>query len=92
MTLNQNLKITTTLFFLIIILNSCVKQNSVTNLNLANNWSFSEYSDTVWLPAKVPGTVHTDLIHNSIIEDPFFRLNEHYVQWIDKKIGDIELF
>ena len=34
---------------------------------------------------KFPGTVHTDLIHNSIVEDPFFRLNEHNVQWIDKK-------
>ena len=25
------------------------------------------------------------MIHNNIIEDPFFRLNEHNVQWIDKK-------
>ena len=36
------------------------------------------------LPAKVPGTVHLDLLENGIIEDPFFRLNEHELQWIDK--------
>jgi len=85
MFLNTFLRLTITLFFLIITLSGCVKHNSVTNLNLKKNWSFSEYSDTTWLPAKVPGTVHTDLIHNRIIENPFFRLNEHNVQWIDKK-------
>jgi len=29
--------------------------------------------------------VHTDLINNKIIEDPFFRLNERGMQWIDKE-------
>jgi beta-mannosidase len=37
-----------------------------------------------WLPAKVPGTVHTDLMDNRVIDDPYYRLNEHDVQWIDK--------
>ena len=36
-------------------------------------------------PAKVPGTIHTDLMYNGIIEDPFYRLNESKVQWVDKK-------
>ena len=85
MNVQSYLKFICTIFFLVTLLFSCVKQNTVSIQNLNNNWSFSEYSDTAWLPAKVPGTVHTDLIHNSIIEDPFFRLNEHNVQWIDKK-------
>lgn len=38
-----------------------------------------------WYPATVPGVVHTDLINNKIIEDPFFRLNERGMQWIDKE-------
>ena len=38
-----------------------------------------------WLPASVPGTVHTDLMANGLIEDPFYRLNERKVQWVDKK-------
>lgn len=38
-----------------------------------------------WLPATVPGTVHTDLLANGKIEDPFYRMNELRLQWIDKK-------
>jgi beta-mannosidase len=29
--------------------------------------------------------VHTDLLANKLIDDPFFRLNERGVQWIDKE-------
>jgi beta-mannosidase len=35
-----------------------------------------------WLDAVVPGTVHTDLLANDKIPDPFFRLNELEVQWV----------
>jgi len=48
------------------------------------NWQFSQSGKNEWLPAKVPGTVHTDLMTNGKIEDPFYRLNERDVQWIDK--------
>jgi beta-mannosidase len=49
-----------------------------------NNWQFKSAADQHWLPATVPGTVHTDLLDNGIIHDPFFRLNEKKLQWIDK--------
>ena len=64
---------------------SCSKKQSQKNITISDNWIFASEEDSVWLPAKVPGTVHTDLIDNKIIEDPFFRLNEQEVQWIDKK-------
>lgn len=48
------------------------------------NWQFSQAGKNEWLPATVPGTVHTDLMTNGKIEDPFYRLNERDVQWIDK--------
>lgn len=48
-------------------------------------WKFKAFDDTSWLAATVPGTVHTDLMDNGIIEDPYYRLNERKVQWIDKK-------
>jgi len=48
------------------------------------NWTFSQVGKNEWLPATVPGTVHTDLLANNKIEDPFYRLNEHDLQWIDK--------
>jgi beta-mannosidase len=35
------------------------------------------------LPADVPGTVHTDLIRNEVIPDPYYRMNERDVQWVD---------
>ncbi len=38
-----------------------------------------------WLPAVVPGTVHTDLMANGVIPDPFYRMNENDVQWIDQE-------
>jgi beta-mannosidase len=33
----------------------------------------------------VPGCVHTDLLANKLIDDPFYRDNEKKQQWIDKK-------
>jgi beta-mannosidase len=39
---------------------------------------------TRWMPAQVPGTVHTDLMAQAVIPDPFYRMNENDVQWIDK--------
>lgn len=58
---------------------------------LGNNWQFRQYHIGKWLPAEVPGTVHTDLINNGIIEDPFYRDNEKHIQWIDKADWEYEL-
>lgn len=48
-------------------------------------WSFRQARGTNWYPATVPGVVHTDLLDNGLIEDPFYRLNERGVQWVDKE-------
>ena len=34
-------------------------------------------------PAKVPGTIHLDLLDNKLIPDPFYADNEKRLQWID---------
>jgi len=47
-------------------------------------WTFRKVGDAAWMPATVPGTVHTDLLAAGVIEDPFFRTNERNQQWIDK--------
>lgn len=52
---------------------------------LNEGWQFKQARLSNWYPATVPGVVHTDLINNKIIEDPFFRLNERGMQWIDKE-------
>lgn len=55
---------------------------STTELNAG--WKFRQAGENEWMDATVPGTVHTDLMTNKKIDDPFYRLNEHDVQWIDK--------
>lgn len=52
---------------------------------LHEGWKFRQARLSNWYPATVPGVVHTDLMANKIIEDPFFRLNERGVQWVDKE-------
>ena len=51
-------------------------------INLNDNWKFKQHDKENWLPAKVPGSVHTDLLENKIIDDPFYRMNEKDQQWI----------
>ena len=36
-----------------------------------------------WLDGSVPGTVHTDLMACGLIPDPFYRMQENDVQWVD---------
>ena len=52
---------------------------------VSSGWQFRQKDSGDWLPATVPGTVHTDLLANGRIEDPFYRMNELGLQWIDKK-------
>ncbi|WP_367891354.1 hypothetical protein, partial [Bacteroides caecimuris] len=43
---------------------------------LHEGWEFRQVRGVNWYPATVPGGVHTDLMDNQLIDDPFFRLNE----------------
>lgn len=55
-----------------------------------SNWKFKACDETEWKPAQVPGAVHTDLLRNGVIPDPFYGTNEHDLQWIDKKEWEYE--
>ena len=72
-----------TILFMAVLLWSCsnIKENQTVNLESA--WKFRKAGDAEWLPAKVPGCVHTDLIDHQKIADPFFRKNELDVKWIE---------
>lgn len=54
---------------------------------LTQSWSFrdADSAGAAWLPATVPGTVHTDLLTNKLIPDPFFSTNEPDLQWIEHR-------
>ncbi|MGM0921372.1 MAG: beta-mannosidase [Bacillota bacterium] len=55
-----------------------------------SNWSFKQVDEQAWMPANVPGFVHTDLLKNSMIPDPYYGKNELDLQWIDKKDWEYE--
>jgi beta-mannosidase len=48
-------------------------------------WQFRETGSGPWLPATVPGCVHTDLRAAGRIPDPFFGTNERALQWIGER-------
>jgi beta-mannosidase len=55
---------------------------------LEAKWEFHAASTTdraelkEWHPAQVPGVVQTDLLHDNLIPDPFYRDNDTRLQWI----------
>lgn len=54
------------------------------------NWTFNKQNDSKKLPAFVPGTVHTDLLQNKSIPDPFLGQNEKDLQWIEDETWEYE--
>ncbi len=50
--------------------------------SLAGDWNFRQTGTDEWLPAVVPGGVHTDLLALGRIPDPFVGDNEKRVQWV----------
>ena len=56
------------------------------------NWRFTDITRSggspttklPWLPATVPGHVHLDLLKAGAIPDPFHRMNERAVAWVDE--------
>lgn len=72
----------------VVLLNNSCRNVAEYNMNeyleLNNNWSFRMKDGDQWLPAVVPGCVHTDLLANNKIAQPFYRNNEKDLQWVDK--------
>ncbi|MFW6043509.1 MAG: beta-mannosidase [Marinilabiliaceae bacterium] len=54
-------------------------------MSIHEDWEFSQAGEDDWMPARVPGTVHQDLMDNDVIEDPHFRMNEDDVQWVEEE-------
>lgn len=49
------------------------------------NWTFRQAHTGDWKPVSVPASVHTALLKNGMIEDPFYRDNEEKLQWIEQE-------
>jgi beta-mannosidase len=50
--------------------------------SLNGDWQFQQANTQEWMPATVPGGVHTDLLALGRIPDPFVADNEKRVQWV----------
>ena len=51
----------------------------------SQDWQFKNTKENTWLPAKVPGTVHLDLMSKNLIPDPYKDENEKKVQWVENE-------
>lgn len=69
------------LLFIRLLIHGQVSERSLS----VENWQFKNAKESKWLSAKVPGTVHLDLISNSIIPDPYKDENEKKVQWVENE-------
>ncbi len=49
------------------------------------SWEFRQAGTPAWKPAGVPASVHTALLQNGLIEDPYYRDNEEKLQWIEQE-------
>lgn len=74
-----------TIVFVGLILSASPGQTQPGKIPLQANWQFTPADTTDWMPATVPGTVHTDLLANKRIADPFFSDQEKTVQWVEQK-------
>jgi beta-mannosidase len=59
---------------------------AVQRVPLDQGWTLAGVDTfTAGFPAAVPGTVHTDLLANGLIPDPFWRDNEMRLQWVGER-------
>lgn len=61
-------------------------------LCLNGQWQFRQSGNGNWLPAQVPGCNFSDLLNNNVINDPFYRDEEHQLQWIEKEDWEYKKF
>jgi beta-mannosidase len=68
---------------------TCKKENVVRPkvyvVPLETVWQFRQAGAEKWLPATVPGCVHTDLLKNKKILEPYIGTNERKLNWIERE-------
>lgn len=72
-------------YFLYVLFVSYSASSQNTEIILNTSWEFRQKGTEKWMPAVVPGNVHTDLVKNEKIPDPFYADNEKKVQWIENE-------
>ena len=70
---------------IMLLLASTLQLSAQSRQYLHEGWTFGEARFPNRYPAQVPGVVHTDLLRQGLIDDPYIGLNERKVQWVDKE-------
>ena len=71
------------LLILVVALTFVGCKNDSIDIKPLTQWQF-EYEEQ-WYDGTMPGCIHTDLMANGIIPDPFYGTNEDSVQWVGKR-------
>lgn len=72
------------LFLYLFIFTQSFAQTYIRNLK-NEQWFFRNENQSQLYPAQLPGSIHTDLYKNKLIEEPFFAANEKNLQWIENE-------
>jgi beta-mannosidase len=66
-------------------------QYKINNQLLCSKWTLKHTEKGLSLPCDLPATVFEILLQHKIIEDPFYGVNEHKVQWVYESDWSYEL-
>lgn len=73
-------------FMFAITLFSCSKEGKRNESHhFYGGWEFKQDMTEEWLKAKVPGSVHQDLLEHNLISDPYYRYEMLEQDWIAKE-------
>lgn len=66
------------------LLSACSGKHFYHSVSLSTqNWKFKSSQTTTYFKAQIPGTIHTDLLQNNLIPNPFLSNNEQQLHWIE---------
>lgn len=54
-------------------------------IDLNGPWEMKATDESLWLPARVPGVVQSDLLRLGRLKDPYYRDQELDAQWVEQK-------
>jgi beta-mannosidase len=68
------------IFLLLLLVYATSAQQQYRKLN--KGWILHNANEQTRYPARVPGSVYSDLFRNGLIPDPYFGDNEQKLQWV----------
>ena len=77
-----------TFYFILLSLlftNTCESSMSIQKLDLKGTWEIEQVNGDVKTTGQIPGGIHSALLENGLICDPYYGTNEEKIQWVAKQ-------